>query len=96
MWQRDLIQRQQAQHSMTDQKSRAHPEARLSSLSPFATVAELARELGYTRNRLRRLLTALERVQTIPLFSIQVGNRRLYRRADIRRLLADDPRSATL
>lgn len=87
MWQRDLIQRQQAQHSMTDQKSRAQPVARLSSLSLFATVAELARELGYTRNRLVRLLTALEQRDAGTFITVQLGSRRLYRRADVLRVL---------
>lgn len=95
MRQRDLEALATKKQMVAYNESRA-ANARLSSLSPFATVAELAREFGYTRNRLNRLLIALERVQTIPFFTIQVGNRRLYRRSDIRRLLADDPRSATL
>lgn len=56
-------------------------------IGAFATAGELARELGYTRNRLVRLLTALEHGDARTIFAVQLGSRRLYRRADVHRLL---------
>ena len=54
----------------------------------FATASELARELGYTRNRLVRLLDALQGQDRTAIRTTQVGTRRLYARRDVLRLLS--------
>ena len=59
----------------------------MTSPRAYATAGELARELGYTRNRLVRLLAALELRDAGTFVTVQLGSRRLYRRADVLRLL---------
>lgn len=53
----------------------------------FSTVGALAKELGCSRNRLLRLIEVLSLFDDLAPLSIQVGNRRLYRRSEILSLI---------